>query len=367
MYRNQKINAKAAVLALGIIFCIGSLSAQSYYQQSGARAAYPVQVNGNPAQNSQGSTNDRNYYTNGQASFGNNEKVVSNAPANINESQLKNSVKQQNEIERQAKEAEEQIKRNIIPDAAAVIEGIKNAQRFIREGKDNEALSAIEKAMGKIDLLLSRNPHSALLPVDFDIDVIDSAPLKSDNINKIVSVIDKAIREKDYPDARLLLDDLRSEINIETYAIPLGFYPAALKRAAGLLERKASGEAAEVLKGALDSLVIISQTIPIPLINASTFLSIAEESLSQNNQGPLAQILDDANSELQRARDLGYVSRSDGEYTSLADAIKDLQKEVKANTSNPSKFQVLKERFKAFLKRHFEKKKTSEESQNIRS
>lgn len=267
---------------------------------------------------------------------------------------------QQSEIEKQRKWAEEQVRKSIVPEAVTVIKEINQAINLIKNGKSTEALSAIERATGKIDLLLARHPESALLPLDFNINVINSAPVDLDIIKEVGQSVVSAVKDKNFPEARFLLDSLRSEISITTYSLPLGIYPAALKTAANLLDRKRSNEASELLTAALHSLIWINQVIPIPLINAEAWVAAAEQKYKQDKDGALV-LIDDARYELERARDLGYVEKNDEEYTALNDAIKDLENQVKGNQGNDSAFHNLKNKLGAFWKRHFEKKKQTNE------
>lgn len=50
------------------------------------------------------------------------------------------------------------------------------------EDRVEEALAAIEQATGKIDVLLSRNPATALIPVNVQVNVIDTAPQDGEDI-----------------------------------------------------------------------------------------------------------------------------------------------------------------------------------------
>ncbi len=273
---------------------------------------------------------------------------------------------QQLEIEQQRKQAEEEIKKNIIPDAVTVINETNNAISLINKGKNDEALAAIERATGKIDVLLARYPNIALFPVDFDVDVVDSAPLSLEKIKNIGSEVERAVKDKNYPDARFLLDDLQSEIDVETYSLPLAIYPLALRKAANLLQQRATSEAALTLQTALDSLIVVSQTLPIPIINAKALLIAAEEKYGNNNSNKdiISNLIEGARHELERARDLGYLSKDDNEYQSLREAIRDFQNQLNSNNTNPSAFRSLRNRLEALLRRHFDKKKTSTESQN---
>ncbi|WP_068471089.1 YfdX family protein [Candidatus Protochlamydia phocaeensis] len=320
MYKSSAFPFKAWSIALGLLACGSSLEAQQ-----------------SPSSGSKPSTGSQ-----------------TNIPAPLPQSQ----PQQRLEIEKQRKQVEEEIRKSIIPEAVAVLKETEQAIKLIWDGDNKGALAAIERASGKIDVLLAQHPDSALLPLDFNIDVIDDAPLSLDRIREISKTAERAVKDGDYPEGRLLLDALQSEIDIETYSLPLAIYPPALKRAANLLNHNASQEAGAVLETALTSIVIINRLLPIPLINAKALLALSEDKY-KNNRDLALKLLDGTRYELERARALGYITKEEDEYKDLNEAIKDLQKQINSNTGNPSMFHSLKERFQDLIKRHFDKKKTT--------
>jgi hypothetical protein len=261
------------------------------------------------------------------------------------------------EVEKKSRWIAEEIKKSIIPDAMNVIQETRNAINLIQNGQSNEAQAAIERALGKIDGLLARHPGNALLPIDFNIKVIDIAPANLEVIKNVGKTAETAVKNRDYPDGRLYLNALRSEIDISTYALPLEIYPPALKKALYLLDQKNPNDARAVLESALNAITIVQQSLPIPVIYSKVLVSLAEE---QKEKKEIAlKLLNLARYELERAMELGYVAKDDQDYISLNDSIKDLEKQINANTSTPSAFQSLKDRIEGFFKRHFGEKKRS--------
>ena len=125
-------------------------------------------------------------------------------------------IKTQSEIEQHEAQAKQQIQKTIVNDAVAAIEEIKKIISYLSSGQEKEATSAIERATGKIDILIARHPEKAMLPVGFEVKIIDTAPLELRIIKEIGKLADKEVRDKNYPDGRVLLNVLRSEININT-------------------------------------------------------------------------------------------------------------------------------------------------------
>src|SRR6202011_723791 len=92
-------------------------------------------------------------------------------------------------------------------------------------------LAAIERATGKINVLLARNPATAIIPVSVNVAIIDAAPHDVKLIKDHGQYASTAVAAKDYPAARVLLAALTSEIRVRTYNLPLATDPEALKAA----------------------------------------------------------------------------------------------------------------------------------------
>src|SRR5712671_1201319 len=71
----------------------------------------------------------------------------------------------QSELEAQRNLAQQEAGNVLDRDAIAAIQQTERAVIAIAEDRIGEALDAIEQAAGKIEILLSRNPATALIPV----------------------------------------------------------------------------------------------------------------------------------------------------------------------------------------------------------
>ncbi|HEY2585755.1 MAG TPA: YfdX family protein [Tepidisphaeraceae bacterium] len=253
------------------------------------------------------------------------------------------------DVERQRQQAEQQARITVDPDAAAAIQETHNALKAIAEGKKDQALAAIERATGKINVLVARKPATGLLPVDAQVTVIDVAPIDSGAIRQIAKSAERAVKERDYPEARVVLYNLASEIRVRTYHLPLATYPAALDTAARLLDQGKNREAEAVLRNALNTLVVIDRVLPIPIVTAQAEINAAEAQRDKD-KASAQRALAVARAELERARELGYAG-SDPEYAQLTQAVSDLEKQVEGNENTTSAFAKLKERVASFFKR----------------
>lgn len=285
------------------------------------------------------------------------EAGVATAPASSDfQAQLKEAQQPARpEVENQRKESEEEARRSLDKEAIAAIEQTKKAVGAIAADKADEALAAIEQATGKINVLLARNPASALIPVDLDVAVIDTAPRETQAMLDIARDASRAVDEKNFPTARALLFSLMSEIRVRTYNLPLATYPDALKEAARLLDQKATKEANTVLLTALNTLVVIDRVTPLPLLLAREAINQAQAK-SQQDKNAAQVLLETAKEELERARQLGYTGK-DREYVALNNQISSLEKQLKENKDATAAFSRLKEKLSSFLKQQSEQKR----------
>jgi hypothetical protein len=259
------------------------------------------------------------------------------------------------DVERQRQEAEEESKKTLDKEAIAAIAQTQKAVNAIAANKVDDALVAIELATGKINILLARNPATALIPADLEVQVIDTAPHDTQAIREIAQDASRAVDDKDFPAARALLYLLMSEIRVRTYNLPLATYPEALKQAARLLDQKATKEASTVLLTALNTLVVIDRVTPLPLVLAREAINQVQEK-SRLDKSAAQSLLEIGKKEVERARELGY-SGKDQEYTALNNDISALEKRLKGNEDPTAVFSKLKEKLNAFLKHQSERQR----------
>lgn len=288
------------------------------------------------------------------------EAAPTPSPA-VRTAQAMGQAQSRSELEQQRQEGDEQAKKTIVPEAAAAIEETRKALEALEKGQSKQALAALERATGKMDILLARYPDKALLPVSYKVEVIDSAPEDPGAILEAGREAATAVRGRRYHDARVHLDILRSEINVRTYHLPLALYPKALKNAARLLGNGQAHEASATLHTALNTLVIINRVIPIPLATAKILLASAEAARQKDKDGAVV-LLVAARGQLERAKVLGYAGR-DAEYTALDRAIRDLEKQVQGDhASVAATFRTIRDRLAAFFERQSGAKKQSHQA-----
>ena len=211
-------------------------------------------------------------------------------------------------------------------------------------------MADIELATGKINILLARNLTTALIPVASEVEVIDTAPHDQTQIKNLVSAAMLAVDSKNLSAGGLLLYGLISEIRVSITNLPLASYPQALADAANDLDHGNTTGASDTLLTALNTLVVVQQAIPLPIILARTAVAQAEQK-SKTDKATAKILLEAARNELNRGKELGY-NLGSPEYACLDNEIASFEKQVKAGSDTTSLFARLRAEFTDFLHRH---------------
>lgn len=285
--------------------------------------------------------------------------------SNQAQSQQSSDVKQQRkeaeqkarpEVEQQRQQAEQRARNSLDKDAVVAVDETAKAVKALSDNHPDQALAAIERATGKINVLTARNPAAAMIPVSVEVEAIESAPMDVKEIRGRGDAAAEAVGNRDYPAARVLLAGLEDELRVRTHSLPLGSYPTALREAARLIDQKKTKEASDVLLTALNTLVVVEQVAPLPVLVAKSEIEAAEK-LRDTDKKTAETHLSAANQELRRARELGYASK-DPEYASLEKEISNLEREVRGRGDTSSLFANLKQRVDSFFHRQSESKRS---------
>lgn len=205
----------------------------------------------------------------------------------------------------------------ILQEASDAIGETQKALKALDEEAPEKALSALERAAGKLEIILAREPELALAPSDVSAVTIDVLA-DLDSIDALREAAEDALEDGRLQDARRLIEDLASETAINVTNIPLATYPDAIRRAVKLVDANKFEQAKSVLQTALNTLVVTRTIIPLPIVTAEELLAqaqtLAEKSdRSEAENEQLEKHLADARKELRFAQALGYGSERDFE------------------------------------------------------
>lgn len=256
------------------------------------------------------------------------------------------------EVEGLRSKAQDDAQSRVDAEATAAIAETQHALEAVGHKDKKEALAALERATGKVNILLARNDKAALIPVDFAVEIADTAPQDTKAINNIAEQSRDALKGRHFAEARALLDALRSEVRIRTFNLPLATYPGALLRAAKLVEDGKNDDAARVLTIALDTLLIVDRAISIPLVEVTDQLRAADDDVKKKKNAEVGKALAAASTALQRAQALGHVD--DKAAKDFQKQIDDLDRKVKGNEGTGALFSRLRNSVSSVFKKQSE-------------
>lgn len=230
-------------------------------------------------------------------------------------SDTKDAAATDKEVEKVQQDQTAEKRKALYEEATTAIRETKNALKALDEKKAKEALAALERASGKLTIILGREPELALAPSDVNVVTYDIlADIEA--VKALRKEIEDALDDGRVQQARRLIRNLASETVISVTNIPLATYPDAIKKAAKLIDEEKLDEAKKELQLALNTLVVTDTIIPLPVTTAEKYLKEAETlaekgDRSEEESERLADLLKDARTELEFAQALGYGSKKD--------------------------------------------------------
>lgn len=237
------------------------------------------------------------------------------SPAWAGEAQANATPSVEQKVEDRADAQTAEKRKQVLQEATGAIRETQNALRALDEEKSQEALAALERAAGKLEIILAREPDLALAPADVNTITYDVLATV-DQIEHLREEAENALENGRVQEARRLIRDLASETVIRVTQIPLASYPDAIRKAASLIDDGEMEAASGVLQTALNTLVVTETVIPLPVVTARQLLSDAremaqKEARSEEESAQIAEYLEDARRELEFADQLGYGSERD--------------------------------------------------------
>jgi len=242
--------------------------------------------------------------------------------------------------------------------AQDAIASLKLAQHAViaLEHKDSKtAKEALEKAIGKLEVVLADKEAPKLLPIDSVVKVQEFVGSAKD-VENAVKQVKELLDDGKVQEARTLMQPLASEIDITVVSLPLASYPDALKLAAKYIDDNKPEKAKEILYVALSTFTEVTQVVPIPLLE-STDLIAAASRVAKTDKERAVKYLEGASDALDVAEKLGYVSKSATTYKMLHEEIKKVEKEVKGKNEAEKLFEDLGKKLKEFKEKIFSEKK----------
>ncbi len=235
-------------------------------------------------------------------------------------------------------------RQDVVKDAVAAIAETENALRALNAGKKDEALAALEKATGKLELVLARDPALALAPIGVEQVTFDLLA-DTKTIKALIYDAEKAIKDGEIQQARAIMMNLASEIVFRTTSIPLATYPDAIKAITPLIDAGKLDEAKAGLETALGTLVTTVEVVPLPILRAGYLLGNAEKLAENDKRGDkdnqtLHALLKEARNQLEMAELLGYGDKD--AFKPMYEQLDEIEDKAKGGKSGKGWFAKLK-------------------------
>lgn len=252
----------------------------------------------------------------------------------------------------QTQEQTEEKRKTLMADATAALAETQSALTLLDAGKKKEALAALERATGKLDIILARDPSLTLAPAG--VSVVTTDLQGGANVAKqLRQQAQDLIGEGRVQQARHVLNNLASETVVTVSNIPLATYPAAIKLAVRSIDANKIDDAKSILQTALNTQVLTETTIPLPLVFAGESLKDAEALAQKKDRNPddnahLKAALDSARGQLEYAQALGYGTKKD--FDKMYQQLSDIQDKTADNKSGVGFFVTLKSSIADFMK-----------------
>ncbi len=243
---------------------------------------------------------------------------------------------------------DERVKK-ITEEAVEAINLVAKVVDLLDKKEKDKALEEIANILGKLEVLIARDPNLQLVPVDVRESVVDF-PGTVDDVEAAKTEIVALIKAGEVQLARDIMLNLASELDIFVTALPIGTYPVVLKAIIPLIEQEKYEEAKRLLIEALETLVLEKIVIPLPILRAEQAIIRANElANSENpNKEELKELLAYAKEQLELAEALGY-GRVEIDYKDLYEEIEKLEKILEGEESTKGIFETLKEKLSSIM------------------
>jgi len=234
----------------------------------------------------------------------------------------------------------------VIKEAVESISLVAETIKNIDENKKDEAIKSLEKAIGKIEVVLSNPKAPALIPIDAKVVVAEFLGNAYSAQSAVITSI-ALLQNKRVQDARKIVQTLIDEIDFTTVNLPLASYPGALKLAAKHLHDDKLAEAKKVLVTTLNTFVQITTVTPIGILEAQDLIVAASKIAKEDKELALSHLAA-AKEALKRSEALGYTSYSDTTYKMLNEEIRKVEKEIRGKNEAEKLFEELIGKIKEF-------------------
>jgi predicted Zn-ribbon and HTH transcriptional regulator len=263
-------------------------------------------------------------------------------------------MKENKEVTKEVEKAQdnyvdERVKK-ITEEAVESINLVAKVIELLDKKEKDKALEEIANILGKLEVLIARDPNLQLVPVDVREQVVDF-PGTIDDVEVAKTEVVALIKAGEVQVARDIMLNLASELDIYITALPIGTYPVVMKAVVPLVEQGKFKEAKALLVEALETLIIEKVVIPLPILRAEKTIIKASELTKEDdkaNKEELSKLLEYAKEQLLLAQALGY-GKIKTDYKDLFEEIENIESKLKGDEGTKGIFENLKTKLSSFM------------------
>jgi len=235
-------------------------------------------------------------------------------------------------------------------EAVEVVNMVVGVVEQLKARDKESALKTIEDVLGKLEVLIAKDPSKELIPVDVKRQVIDFPGTLADVLYTKDVIVD-LVKNDELQKARDIMLQLASELDIYVTVLPVVTYPTALKAIVPLIEQEKFDEAMALIVKVIETLVIEKIVIPLPVLRAEQTIIKASELTKDRedaNRDELKELIAYAREQLELAQALGY-GRVDEDYKGLLSEVEKIETILEGEDSTKDIFETLKEKLSSFM------------------
>lgn len=263
-------------------------------------------------------------------------------------------TKEHKEVTKKVQEAKneyvDQKDLQVVDEAVEAVNFVIDVIEHLSQKDKQKALETIEKVLGKLEVLIARDPNLQLVPVNVQEQVVDFAGTL-DDISAAKRLVVELIEEGEVQKARDIMLNLASELDIYITALPVGTYPVAIKAIIPLIEEERYEEAIKLLTEVLETLALEKIVIPLPILRAEQAIIRASELTKDKENADkeeLKELTAYAKEQLLLAQALGY-GKINEDYQPLLEEIAKIEAILAKEKSTKDIFENLKQKLSHFM------------------
>jgi hypothetical protein len=234
----------------------------------------------------------------------------------------------------------------------SVLDAFKQVQSAVKllqaDGKEKEALVALEKAVGQFDTITAVRPQLSLVPIYSDVEVTELITTP-EMIKLNTELAIDLLKNSSVVAARELLIPMQDNLISTTAYLPIATYPDAIKLAAKALVNEEKHKSLDIIAEALSTVVVKKSVLPLGLIRAEERLKVAAKLDKEKDKAQIKTLLTAASDDLEVAKLLGYTDKENLAYENIVKQIKAIQKEVEGKNIVEKMYDKIASSFKELI------------------